>query len=226
VKNRFFPNESGDYRRARSELLAAEDALRTQIEEVAALRRKLPLGGALKEDYVFEQLDRGRNVTQLRLSELFAPGKDSLFLYSYMYGPKQKQPCVMCTSIIDGLNGNARHITQRINMAIVAKSPIERIVEVSESRDWNDLRVLSSVNNTYNYDYQAEDEDENQWPMANVFVRRNGTIHHYWASELMFHEFATGNTRHVDTLWPLWNVLDLTPEGRGDDWYPALSYEE
>lgn len=226
MENRFFPNESEEYRRARNELLAAEDALRKQTEEVAAHRRRLPLGGELREDYVFDELDADGTVVQVKLSELYAPGNDSLLLYGYMYGTKQQQPCVMCTSIIDGLNGNAHHIVQRMNMAIVAKSPIERIVEVGRSRGWNNLRLLSSVNNTYQYDYQSEDENENQWPMANVFVRRDGKIYHFWASELMFSEFLARNTRHVDSFWPLWNVLDLTPEGRGDDWYPALSYDE
>ena len=226
MKNRFFPNESEEYRKARDELLRAEDALRAQTEELAGLRRKLPLGGQLKEDYVFDEIDAGGNVTQVKLSELFAPGKDSLFLYSYMYGTKQEQPCVMCTSIIDGLNGNAHHIARQMNMAVVAKSPIERIVEFARSRGWDKLRLLSSVNNTYNYDYQGEDENENQWPMANIFVRRDGTVYHFWASELMFSQFRGPNSRHVDTMWPLWNVLDLTPEGRGDDWYPALSYDD
>jgi len=225
MNNRFFPNESDEYRKARNDLLKAEDALREQTEAVAALRRKLPLGGLVKEDYVFDEMGSDGNVTQVTLSELFAPEKDSLLLYGYMYGPKQEQPCVMCTSIVDGLNGNTHHITQRMNLAVVARSPIERFVEYARLRGWNNLRLLSSANNTYHYDYQAEDENGNQWPMANVFARRDGNVHHSWASELMFSEFVTGNTRHVDTIWPLWNVFDLTPEGRGEDWYPALSYE-
>jgi len=226
MDNRFFPNESDEYRKARNDLLKAEDALREQTETVAALRRKLPLGGLAMEDYTFDEMDSDGNVTQVKLSELFAPGKDSLLLYSYMYGPNQEQPCVMCTSIVDGLNGNAQHITQRMSMAVVSSSPIERFVEYARSRGWNNLRLLSSSNNTYNFDYQGEDEDGNQWPMANVFVRRDGGVHHSWASELLFEAYVTGNTRHVDTIWPLWNVFDLTPEGRGEDWYPALSYEE
>jgi predicted dithiol-disulfide oxidoreductase (DUF899 family) len=226
MDNRLFPNETEQYRKARNELLEAEDELRSQTERVAALRRRLPLGGNIKEDYVFDEMDSNGNVEQVRLSELFAAGKDSLLLYGYMYGPKQDTPCVMCTSIVDGLNGNAQHITQRVNLVVVARSPIERFLEYARSRGWNNLRLLSSANNTFNYDYQAEDENGNQWPMANVFVRRGDNINHFWASELMFSQFVTGNTRHVDTIWPLWNVFDLTPEGRGDDWYPALSYEE
>ena len=226
MKNRFFPNESPEYRKARDELLVAENALRQQTEDVAALRRKLPPGGPIKEDYLFDEIGPDGGVTQTRLSELFAPGRDSLMLYGFMYGPAQEQPCTMCTSIVDGLNGNAGHITQRMSMAIVARSPIERITEFANGRGWNNLRMLSSSNNTYNFDYQGEDESGNQMPMANVFVRRGDSIRHSWGSELLFDEFVTGNTRHVDVFWPLWNVLDLTPEGRGKDWYPSLSYED
>jgi predicted dithiol-disulfide oxidoreductase (DUF899 family) len=226
MKNRFFPNESPEYRKARDELLAAENALRQQTEDVAVMRRNLPPGGAIGEDYVFDEIGPDGGVKQTKLSELFAAGRDSLMLYGFMYGPAQEQPCTMCTSIVDGLNGNAAHIAQRMSLAIVARSPIERITEFANSRGWNNLRMLSSANNTFGFDYQSEDDKGNQRPMANVFVRRGDSILHSWGSELMFEEFATGNPRHVDIFWPLWNVLDLTPEGRGDDWYPSLSYED
>ncbi len=161
----------------------------------------------------------------MKLSQLFAPGKDSLFIYGYMFGPQAKQPCPLCTSMLDGLDGNAPHITQRVNLAVAARSPIERIVEVASARGWRNLRLLSSANNSFQSDYHAEDAEGNQWPMANVFVRRDGAIHHFWGSELLFEKYAGGDMRHVDLLWPLWNVFDLTPEGRGDSWYPSLSYE-
>jgi len=221
-----FPNETEEYRKARDELLAAEAELRQRVEDVAALRRKLPLGGPVKEDYVFDEIGSDGKVVQVKLSELFAAGKDTLFLYGYMYGPDQENPCPMCTSILDGLNGNARDIAQRINVAVVARSPIERIAEIGQSRGWDNLRLLSSANNSYQSDYLAEDAGGNQSPMANVFVERDDAIHHFWGSELMFHQFVGGNQRHVDMFWPLWNVLDLTPEGRGESWYPSLTYEE
>ena len=220
-----FPNESHDYRKARNELLEAEAALRRQIEEVAALRRKLPLGGLVKENYVFDEIREGGRVTQVKLSELFAPGKDSLFLYGFMFGPNMKQPCPLCTSMLDGLNGSATHITQRVNLALAARSAIQRIKEFAATRGWTNLRLLSSANNTYQLDYFAEDADGNQWPMANVFVKRDGAIHHFWGSELLFHKYEGGDMRHIDLLWPLWNVFDLTPEGRGETWYPSLSYK-
>ena len=226
IDNPTFPNESEEYRRAREELLEAEEVLRQQVEDVAALRRKLPLGGAVDQDYVFDELGEDGEVRQVKMSELFAPGKDSLLLYGFMYGSAMEQPCPMCTSIVDGLDGNAHHITQRMNLGVVARSPIERIQEHAAARGWSRLRLLSSANNSYQADYHAEAPDEAQWPMANVFVRRDGGIHHFWGSELMFREFPTGNLRHVDMIWPLWNVFDLTPEGRGTDWYPSLTYDD
>ena len=159
-------------------------------------------------------------------SELFSRGKDSLLLYGFMFGPKMKTPCPMCTSLLDGLDGNARHITRRVDLAVSARSPIQRIVDFAKTRGWSSLRLISSANNSFQKDYLAEDDEGNQWPMLNVFVRRKGAIHHFWGSELLFEKFAGGDMRHVDMLWPLWNALDLTPEGRGKDWYPALSYRD
>jgi predicted dithiol-disulfide oxidoreductase (DUF899 family) len=221
-----FPNESAAYRAARNELLNAEAELRQKIEAVASLRRSLPLGGQVRDDYLFDQIGLDGEVEQVRLSGLFAPGKDSLFLYGFMFGPNMELACPLCTSILDGLNGNAVDISQRVNVAVVARSPIERIHEFALSRGWTKLRLLSSANNSYQSDYFAEDADGNQWPMANVFVRREGTIHHFWGSELLFEKFDGGDMRHIDMLWPLWNIFDLTPEGRGDKWYPALTYDD
>ncbi len=220
-----FPNESDEYRKARDELLAAEDELRGRIEQVAAMRRGLPVGGRVKEDYVFDRMGAGGAVEKVKLSELFAPGKDSLFVYFYMFGPKAEKPCPLCTSILDSFDGNAPHITERVNMAVVARAPIGRLSEFAAGRGWRNVRPLSSSGNTFQADYLAEDADGKQWPMANVFVKRDGAVHHFWGSELMYEKFAGGDMRHVDLLWPLWNVFDLTPEGRGKTWYPALSYE-
>jgi predicted dithiol-disulfide oxidoreductase (DUF899 family) len=225
-----FPNETPEYREARDQLLQAEIALRRNIEEVAALRRKLPLGGALPEDYVFEEgapdLNDSSGVRQTQLSELFSPGKDTLIIYSYMFGPQMKAPCVSCTSMLDSLNGASPHIRQRINLAVVAKSPLARIREVARSRGWNNLRLLSSANNSYNHDYHGESDKGDQLPSLNVFVRRDGKIHHFYQSELMFAPKEPGmDGRHIDSIWPIWNMFDFTPEGRGKDWYPKLSYD-
>jgi len=216
-----FPGEDAKYRSARDKLLKAEIALRAQVEDVAAMRRALPLGGAVPEDYVF---DEGRR--RVRLSELFADGKDTLVIYNYMYGPAMAAPCPMCTSILDSLDGAAPHVTQRVNLAVVAKSPIERIQEFARGRGWRNLRLLSSAGNTFNRDYHGEATDGSQWPMMNVFVRRGGRIRHAHGSELLFLAAPRGqDARHADMIWPLWNVFDLTPDGRGTNWYPKLRYE-
>ena len=224
-----FPGESASYRAARDELLAAERDLRKQVEQVAQLRRKLPLGGELPEDYAFEEgaadLADTTAVVSVKLSDLFRKGIDTLALYNFMYGPEMKQACPMCTSFLDSLNGTAPHAGQRLNLAVVAKSPIGRIREFARGRGWHNLRLLSSARNTYNRDYHGETADGGQLPVFNVFVRRDGKIYHSYSTELVFAPPEPGqNERHIDMMWPLWNLLDLTPEGRGADWYPRLSY--
>jgi predicted dithiol-disulfide oxidoreductase (DUF899 family) len=130
--------------------------------------------------------------------------------------------CPMCTSMLDGLNGNAPHIAQRANLVVIAKSPLARVLEFARGRGWSNLRLLSSAGNSYNADYFGEAADGSQSPMLNVFVRRRGAIRHFYGTELLFAKADPGqNNRHVDMIWPLWNLLDFTPEGRGKDWYPA-----
>ena len=215
-----FPGESDEYRAARNELLETEKQLRRDVERVAAMRRTLPLGGEPPEDYLFEG-ESG----PVRLSELFDDGKDSLIVYSYMFGPQMKAPCVMCTSILDALDGEAPHVVQRVNLAVVAKSPIERILGFTRPRGWHNLRLLSSAGNTYNRDYHAEEANGAQIPACNVFVRRDGKVRHFYSTELLYERTEPGQEgRHVDMFWPLWNLFDLTPEGRGTDWYPRLTY--
>lgn len=215
-----FPGESSRYRTGRDRLLAAEKDLRRQVERVARLRRKLPLGGPVPEDYVFDETTR-----QVKLSELFRDNLDTLLVYSYMFGPKAQQPCPMCTSFLDSLDGAAIHLTQRANLAVVARSPIARVQQFGQIRGWSRLRLLSSANNTYNRDYHGETPEGSQLPMMNVFVRRKAKIYHSYATELQFARPDKGqNERHIDMLWPLWNLLDLTPEGRGTDWFPSLTY--
>jgi predicted dithiol-disulfide oxidoreductase (DUF899 family) len=193
--------------------------MRRKLEAVAALRRKLPAGGVVPEDYPFEGIDG-----PARLSQLFG-SHDTLLAYSFMYGPKMAQACPMCTSMLDGLNGNAPHIAQRASVVVIAKSQIERIREFASRRGWTNLRLLSSAGNSYNRDYFGENAEGSQLPMLNVFTRKGGKVRHFYATELLFAKAEPGqNDRHVDMLWPLWNALDLTPEGRGKDWYPKLDY--
>ena len=215
-----FPGESEAYRSARNQLLEEETALRRNLESVAARRRTLPVGGEVPQDYVFDE-EQG----QVRMSQLFSPGKDTLVIYSYMFGPQMAKPCPSCTSILDGLDGEAPHIMQRVNLAVAAKSPIARIREFARGRGWSNLRLLSSANNSYNHDYRAEEPNGDQMPALNVFVRRDGRIRHFYNTELLYAPHEKGQDgRHVDLIWPLWNMFDLTPEGRGEKWGPRLAY--
>lgn len=237
-----FPGESGEYRQARNQLLAAEIELRRAIERVAAQRRALPVGGAVPADYAFEEAADG---SEVKLSELFAPGKDTLVIYSFMFPrwsgdtragptsgetarlPVAETPCPSCTSILDSLDGAAVHLAQAINLVVVAKSEPTRIRNFARDRGWRHLRLLSARNNSYNRDYHAEGPDGEQAPILNVFTRTGDTYRHRWATELMFAPREEGeDPRHVDSIWPIWNVLDMTPDGRGSgDDIPAMQYE-
>lgn len=223
-----FPDESTEYRRARNRLRQSEIKLRRQIEAVAEQRRKLPLGGVVKTDYVFDSAEPGEGaIKAVRLSELFAPGKRTLFLYNFMFpqAPDMDSPCPTCTSIIDTVDGAARHVTQRVNLAVVAKAPIDRFRQHARNRGWQHALLLSSSGNTFNHDYGAEGENGQQWPLAHVFVRRGKKIHHFWTSELWWAKPEPGqDMRHVDFMWPMWGIFDATPDGRSKSWGPSLSY--
>jgi len=237
-----FPGESDEYRLARDELLTAEIELRRAIERVAAQRRTLPPGGLVPEDYLFEEATDG---SEVKFSELFAPGKDTLVIYSFMFPrysgdtrpgpatgetaqlPVAETPCPSCTSILDSLDGAAIHLARPINLVVVAKSAPSRIRNFAHERGWRNLRLLSSRSNSYNRDYHAEGPDGEQAPILNVFTRDGDTFYHRWATELMFAPRDDGeDPRHVDSIWPIWSVLDMTPDGRGDGSdIPALQYD-
>jgi predicted dithiol-disulfide oxidoreductase (DUF899 family) len=238
-----FPGESPEYRAARGRLLEQEIELRRAMEAVAAARRELPPGGVAPEDYVFEGAGADGIPTDVRLSELFAPGKDALVIYSFMFprdpdderpGPASGQtallklaegPCPSCVALLDQLDGAAEHATPLVNFVVVAKAPLTRVLAFGEERGWRRLRLLSSAGNSYNRDYHGETAEGAQRPMLNVFHRDGGVIRHFWGSELFYAPTDSGqDPRHVGTLEPVWNLLDLTPEGRPTDWDEQLSY--
>lgn len=220
LHNKHFPNESSEYRNARNYLLEKEIALRRETEEVAKLRRKLPLGGKLKEDYIFTK----ENNKKVKFSELFEKGKNTLVAYSMMFDLRWDEPCPMCNSIVDGLNGNARQIIQRVNLVVIAKAPIEKLLKYAKETGWSHIKIISSFNNSYNNDYFGERDGE-QVPMLNVFTKKKNSIYHTWGSELAFGTADPDqDERLVDIIWPLWNILDLTPEGRGGNWYPEINH--
>jgi len=223
------PGESEEYRRARDELLRAELELIEQVEKVAAMRRELPKGGVLKEDYVFEEGPRDLRETQeirkVPLSDLFAPGKNTLILINTMFAPDDEVPCPSCNSLADSYNATSPHISDCVNFALVTRAPIRKLRFWAAARGWSDIRLLSSSNNTFNADYHAEIDAERQMPSITVFVKgEDGVIRHFYSVEAHFVPCEGRDPRHLDLYWPLWQLLDLTPEGRGTGWYPRYSY--
>jgi predicted dithiol-disulfide oxidoreductase (DUF899 family) len=161
---------------------------------------------------------------QVRMSELF-DGHDTLVIYNFMYGPQRERPCPMCTSLLRAWEGEAPDMEQRIALAVVAKSPIERLLAFAKERGWRHLKLYSSADNSFNRDYFAESADGDDWAALNVFTRRDGTLRHFWGGEMTMETADPGqDPRGAPDLMPLWTVLDNTPDGRGRDWYPKLSY--
>jgi len=219
-KNRTrYPNESAEYRRARQALLAEEIELRRHIERVAEQRRSLPPGGEVTKHYRFEG-ERG----PLSLADLFGD-QQSLVIYSFMFGPQRERACPMCTSLLGAWNGEARDIEQRIGLAVVARSPIERLVAFKQERGWHNLRLYSDPTGEFSRDYLAIAPDGSDIPGFNTFTRREGKIRHFWSGEMGFEQADPGqDPRGAPDLMPIWTILDNVPEGRGKDWYPKLDY--
>ncbi|ABE39453.1 protein of unknown function DUF899, thioredoxin-like [Rhodopseudomonas palustris BisB5] len=214
-----YPNESAEYRRARTALLAEEIELRRHIERVAEQRRQLPPGGEVTTPYDFEG-EQGRT----DFAGLFGD-KPTLVVYNYMFGPQRAEPCPMCTSLLSAWDGEAPDITQRVALAIVARSPIERLVEVKRARGWRHLPLFTDLTGAYSGDYHGLAPDGGDDAAFNVFSRRDGRIRHFWGGEMWAATADPGqDSRGAPDLMPLWTILDTTPEGRGSDWYPRLSY--
>jgi predicted dithiol-disulfide oxidoreductase (DUF899 family) len=208
MSERKYPNESIEYRKARDALLGEEQELVDKVKSVAAKRRTLPPGGELKEDYVFKWANDGKVGKSVKFSELFGD-KDTLMLYSFMYGPGWDNPCPSCTSLMDGFDRNAYQVTRNAAFVALAKAPAEKINAWAKKRGWSQIALLSGFESPFQADYNCQGEsDDMQWPVMHVFRKQGGKIRHFWATEL------PGN--HVDTVWPYWNLMDFTPEGRPD----------
>lgn len=204
-----FPNESDEYRRARDALLAEEIELRRHIERVAEQRRALPPGGEVTKDYRFD----GEN-GPLGFADLFG-GKQTLAVYSYMFGPGRERPCPMCTSLLSAWDGEAQDVEQRIALAVVARSPIERLVAFKKERGWKNLKLYSDAGGDYTRDYVSADDAD--VPAFNVFTRRDGAIRHFWSGEMGFETADPGqDPRGAPDLMPIWTILDSTPRGSRD----------
>jgi predicted dithiol-disulfide oxidoreductase (DUF899 family) len=214
-----YPNESDEYRRARTALLVEEIELRRHIERVAEQRRRLPPGGEVKKNYAFEG-ESGRAA----FADLFG-NKNTLVVYNYMYGPQRERPCPMCTSLLSSWDGEVPDILQRVALAVVARSPIQRLVAFKRERGWQYLPLFSDISGEFSRDYHALTRDGGDDAAFNVFTRQAGVIRHFWGGEMNGASADPGqDPRGAPDLMPIWTILDVTPEGRGADWYPKLNY--
>jgi predicted dithiol-disulfide oxidoreductase (DUF899 family) len=204
-----YPNETKAYRDAREALLKEEQELVAKTKAVAAKRRELPLGGELKEDYVFQWANDGKIGENVKFSELFGD-KNTLLLYSFMFGPNWDKPCMSCTSLMDGFDRTWFSVSRNAAFVAIAKAPAEKINAWAKERGWSQIPLVSGYKSTFQADYkcQEDSDDDMQLPVMHVFTRRDGKIFHFWATETM--------SNHVDTVWPYWNLFDFTPEGRPD----------
>jgi predicted dithiol-disulfide oxidoreductase (DUF899 family) len=149
--------------------------------------------------------------------------KPTLIVYSYMYGPQRDKPCPMCTSFMGTWENKLRDIEQRAAFVFVARSPIARLVAAKRARGWTQHKLYSDSSGAFTRDYVSKDDAD--IPAYNVFTRRDGTIRHFWAGEMGAATADPGqDPRGAPDIDPLWTILDTTPEGRGQDWYPSLSY--
>lgn len=212
-----YPNETEQYRKARIALLEEEKDLVEKVKAVAAKRRELPRGGKLKEDYVFTSANNQNLGKEIKFSELFNE-KNTLLLYSFMYGKSWDNPCPSCTSLIDGFDRAAMSVHKDAAFVVVAKAPAEKINAWAAKRGWSNIKLISSESNSYLIDYKCQsiDSDEGLLPIMHVFTKKDGEIYHFWGSELQ------GN--HVDTVWAYWNLMDMTPEGRPDLMTPPQNF--
>ena len=223
-----FSGESSDYQQHREELLAAEIALKDQVEHVAALRRSLPLGMSVP-DYVFREgpMDLTHNdpgdFHDVHLADLFTDGHDTLIVDHLMFAAEDDKPCVMCSMWADGYSAVTPHVLQRASFVLVAKADIHKLRSWARHRGWNRIRLLSSHDNTFNRDFGMEEADGSQNPGLSVFTRTpDGEVYHRYTIGA---EFDEHNNRGIDPYSPVWNLFDLLPQGRGD-WYPNHDYME
>ena len=213
-----YPNDSDAYRKARTALLAEEVELRRHIERVAAQRRALPPGGEAR-NYRF--LDE--QGSELGLADMF--GKhDTLVSYFWMFGPQRERPCPMCTSFLGSMDIPVRDIQERVAFAVLGRSPVARQLAFARERGWRNLKFYQTVGDDFARDYRGLGPDGQEWPAFDVWVKDGARVRHFWGSEMGGTEDPGQDPRGAPDPTPLWNILDLTPAGRGADWYPKLGY--
>lgn len=215
-----FPGESPEYSRAREQLLKAEIEFRRQMTKLTEQRMALPPGPIIEKDYRFQD-GTGRD---LALIDLFGD-HDTLVTYFWMYGPERERPCPMCTNWLGSVNGNAMDIRQRVALKILGRSPVERQKAFAAERGWSHLDFLQTVDDSYAQDLGLLNDDGSENPALTVYQRDGDKVRLFWAGEMPAAAADPGqDPRTAPDIASLWSVLDLTPEGRGDDWYPKLDY--
>lgn len=220
ARQAIFPGESDAYASARLALLAEEIDLRRQLTRVAEQRRMLPPGPVIGKEYRF--IDG--NGSDVGLGELFGTHQ-TLITYFWMYGPQRERPCPMCTNLLGPLEGNAPDIMQRAALKVLGRSPVERQLAFARERGWIDLDFVQTVGDDYARDIGVLTPQGDEYPALVVYRREGSQIRLFWAAEMSGAMADPGqDPRGAPDLAPLWNLLDLTPEGRSPDWYPKLSY--
>jgi predicted dithiol-disulfide oxidoreductase (DUF899 family) len=215
-----FPGQSEDYRKAREALLAEEIEFRRHMTRVAEQRMALPPGPVIAKDYRFKDA----NGADLGLRDLFG-AHDTLVTYFWMFGPQRARPCPMCTNWLGAVNGNAVDIKQRVAFKILGRSPVERQLAFAAERGWTHLDFLQTAGDDYANDLGLISKDGAEGPALVVFQRGGDTVRLFWASEINDQMADPGqDPRDAPDIAALWSILDLTPGGRGTDWYPKLRY--
>ena len=211
--------EGADYRAARTALLAEEIELRRHATRLAEQRRALPPGPVIAKNYRFKD----ENGQEVGLIDLFGE-KDTLVTYYWMYGPERERPCPMCTNMLGSVNGNAADIKQRVALKILSRSPVERQNAFAVERGWRDLDFVQTVGDDYARDLDLLQPD-GEYPALTIYRKDGDQVRLFWASEMTREMADPGqDPRDYPDIAALWSMLDLTPEGRGTDWYPKLSY--
>lgn len=215
-----FPGESEEYLRAREALLAEEIEFRRHMTRLTEQRRALPAGPVIEKSYRFKDA----NGAEFGLPDLF--GKhDALVTYFWMFGPERERPCPMCTNLLGAVNGNAADIKQRVAFKVLGRSPVPRQIAFAGERGWHDLDFLQTIGDDYGKDIGALKSDGSEWAAIIVFKRDGDKVRLFWAAEMMPEMADPGqDPRNAPDIAALWSILDLTPDGRGSDWYPKLSY--
>ena len=215
-----FPGASPEYEAARKALLADEIEFRRHMTRLGEQRRALPPGPVIDKNYRFKD----EQAFEVGLIDLFGD-KNTLVTYFWMYGPQRERPCPMCTNWLGSVNGNAADIKQRVALKILGRSSVERQFAFAQERGWRDLNFVQTVGDTYAKDLGLLKADGSEMPALVVFKRDANQVRLFWASQMSVEMADPGqDPRDAPDIASLWSVLDLTPEGRGTDWYPKLKY--